>query len=406
MSVAVAAPAKEWVTGSTAEPIRVGLNYLLANPLYQAGKVYSKGLLRAVRNAAPGRVQVHLLAPVLREYIEDDEGPLIDAEVVRPPIHRFTRDWILDRIGERLLQRDLLRERALKEHGIQVILFGDAPAGSGIPSIGWAADFQHRHLPEFFNQAEIDERDRAFDAIASRSARVLLLSNSVKADVERFFPRHAAKVRVVPPVSLLPSTPFAEDPRSTSARYDLPERFIYLPNQFWRHKNHAVVWEALRLLKAQGREVFVACTGYPVDQRDAAHFDSVLGTLARYGLRSQVALLGSVPRNDVVQLLRQSLCMLNPSLFEGYGLSVDEARSCGKPILISDIPSHREQQAESAVYFDPRDPKELATKLDEMWTTSEPGPDPDREAAGRAEMRKRAGTYGHQFLGLLEEVTR
>ena len=72
-------------------------------------------------------------------------------------------------------------------------------------------------------------------------------------------------------------------------------------------------------------------------------------------LNEQVHYLGTVPRDDVFDLIRQSICVLNPSLFEGWGYAVDEAASVGKRILASDIAAHREQAAPACEYFDPRD---------------------------------------------------
>jgi 6-phosphofructokinase len=55
----------------------------------------------------------------------------------------------------------------------------------------------------------------------------------------------------------------AEPPTSAKieAKYEFGGRFFLLPNQFWKHKNHAVVFAAVKALKEQGIECLILCTG-------------------------------------------------------------------------------------------------------------------------------------------------
>ena len=62
-----------------------------------------------------------------------------------------------------------------------------------------------------------------------------------------------------------------------------------------------------------------------------------------------------LPRAHVFRLMRQSLAVLQPSLFEGWSTSVEEAKSVGKRMILLDIPVHREQDPPRALFFDPRD---------------------------------------------------
>ncbi len=64
-------------------------------------------------------------------------------------------------------------------------------------------------------------------------------------------------------------------------------------------------------------------------------------------------------------------------------MSVDEARSVGKRVLVSDIPSHREQNPPQALFFNPHDRSELVEKLSRIWTEAIPGPDIQLELESR-----------------------
>ncbi len=54
---------------------------------------------------------------------------------------------------------------------------------------------------------------------------------------------------------------------------------------------------------------------------------------------------------------------VQPSLHEGFGLPVVEAMACGCPVLASDIEVMREIGGNAAIYFDPKNPRQLSEKL-------------------------------------------
>ncbi|MDG6922563.1 MAG: glycosyltransferase family 4 protein, partial [Nitrososphaerota archaeon] len=57
--------------------------------------------------------------------------------------------------------------------------------------------------------------------------------------------------------------------------------------------------------------------------------------ISAHGLESTVTLLGYMSHSDVLRLLGRADCYVSASKSEGYGLSIAEAVSCGKPIIAS-----------------------------------------------------------------------
>jgi glycosyltransferase involved in cell wall biosynthesis len=226
----------------------------------------------------------------------------------------------------------------------------------------------------------------------------------VKKDFAAFYPRFADKARVLQPISAIPPSVYDDDPISLCAQYNLPAKFFYLPNQFWKHKNHITVFRALKILKDRGVPVFVVCSGHLDDYRHPTFLSELLQEISRLNIREQVAVLGVVPREHVFQLMRQSVGVLNPSLFEGYGMTVDEARSFGKQILVSDIAPHREQNPPRATFFDKLDSENLAEQLERIWREIEPGPNARVEATSRNEMPERMRNYAESFIAIANEV--
>ena len=293
--------------------------------------------------------------------------------------------------------------RAHQIDGFFTLAWTASPVAA-LPSVVWIPDFQHRRLPDNFQPAERVNRDHLYALLARGATRLLVTSEEVRQDLAAFAPACVSKARLTHYVAHIPPEIYRQDPREALASYHLPEKFIYLPNQFWKHKNHQLVFEALGRLSARGVHPCVVGTGSPFDYRHPTHFSELMQTLSRLNIRHQFIFLGQVPRIDVFHLIRQSVCVLNPSLFEGLGLSVAESRSLGKRVLVSDLAALREQAAPGAVYFNPNDADDLANKLELMWTTPAPGPDAPFEAAARAAYPLRQAAFGQEMLQIFSEA--
>lgn len=234
-----------------------------------------------------------------------------------------------------------------------------------IPVLSWIPDFQHRHLPHLFSGFAWWKREAGFRAQCSGSRTVLLSSRTAEADCRRFYPSIGNRTCVASFTATVDIPDIAERAPSVGSGYGLPDRFIFLPNQFWVHKNHRTVIECLRLLKAQGaieRIPPVILTGNTRDPRSPSHFDDCMREVEMHGLGKWFRHLGMIPYADVLALNAASQALLNPSLFEGWSTPIEEAKALGTPLILSDIPTHREQ-AGQARFFRPDDPQALASIL-------------------------------------------
>jgi glycosyltransferase involved in cell wall biosynthesis len=370
------------------------------------GQTYLKGLFQAVRQLPAGQVSLSLLVPAgdqkALEYARSLEA---DNLVLYPPLRRSRPRWAVHGLIRRVLSRDLVVEAALKKRRIDAV-FGPAVVYRypGVATLSCLPDFQHLHLPEMFSWAERRRRDQTFLRSARAATRVILLNAAAQSDLESFAPRYAHKGRIVRPASCIPEAVYDDNVSEVVERYHLPEKFVYLPNQFWKHKQHVVAFHALKTLKERGVKVTVVCSGYPWDYRHPMHFADLWQQAARWDIRDLVVYLGVIPHEDVLRLMRQSVCVLNPSLFEGWGLTVEEARAVGKRVVLSDIPAHREHHAPKAAFFAPGDSGELAAKLAEIWLAAPPGPDLALEAEARKALPRRLQTYGEGFVAVAREA--
>jgi len=95
---------------------------------------------------------------------------------------------------------------------------------------------------------------------------------------------------------------------------------------------------------------------------------------------------------------------VQPSLFEGWSTVVEDARALGKPIVLSDIPVHLEQQIPGAHVFSAPSAEALRQRLVEVWRRYRPGPDPLSEQQARAQTEQRCAQMAEDLLGLIKAV--
>jgi glycosyltransferase involved in cell wall biosynthesis len=238
------------------------------------------------------------------------------------------------------------------------------------PVVAWFPDFQHRGLPQLFSPAARWRRDIGFRAQIASGRSILLSSESALRDCRQFYPGLRNEVSVVrfaaqPAVGLLTT-----DASDVLAQYGLSGGYFYLPNQFWRHKNHQVVIDALTIAKQQRLNVVVAVSGSPEDSREPGYFGDLMKQVEDRGLEKSFRYLGMIPLDHVYALLRASIALINPSRFEGWSTTVEEAKSFGVPTILSDIVVHREQTGGTARYFGVDDPQAVVAHLGDALQTA------------------------------------
>lgn len=348
--------------------IRVGF-LVVAGGGWLGGVNYFRNLAQAICDLPDRKV-----TPVL--FIEhnvslDIKKEFANFEVVYTKLlSRWHPQWVLRKLCHRCRMRNRILESVLKENNISILSHTTFPENVSIPTIGWIPDFQHKHLPKFFSTREYEAREKDFNTLCRKSKTVILSSYDAKKDLETFLSEFGDKARVLNFVAHNPSI-LNEPSRSTlEEKYQFKGRYIYVPNQFWEHKNHRLIIEALNYLKYYNKKITVISSGRTHDYRNAGYFTNLMKDAEKYGVLDMFKILGVVPYADVVGLMRNSTAVLNPSLFEGWSTSVEEAKSMGKKVILSNINVHLEQNPSGAYYFDPHSANDLANILWDVWSSS------------------------------------
>ena len=267
---------------------------------------------------------------------------------------RKSLKWFLMKLEQKIFKTNFLLENILKKYDIQILSHSSITKFKNIKTINWIPDFQHIHLPQMFSKKEIENRDKSFIQIIKESDVVVLSSFDALKDLIKFSSEYQNKARVLQFVSQ-PNSRYFElnenDKNNVLKKYDIKDDFFYMPNQFWKHKNHMTVFTAINELKKDGIQICIVCTGHLDDYRNKTYIDEIKNFIKINNLEKNIKLLGLVEYEDVFALIKFSKAVINPSLFEGWSSTVEECKSVEKNMILSDLDVHKEQYP-NATFFE------------------------------------------------------
>jgi len=385
--------------------IRVAFVVLTSNK-WIGGANYFKNLLYAISKIENKKIQ-----PVLFFSSRQDKkivgsfkpyGETITTQLL--DVKNFS--GLMSAILLRLFNRSFFLEGLFRRNNIQVVSHSRfISCNKDLKTINWIPDFQHIHIPEMFSLYEREYRKLTFLTIAKGSDTLIMSSNDAIDDYKRFYPHYSDKARVLHFVSQPNKEIYKiKNTKNIEKKDDFSGKFFFLPNQLWKHKNHTVVIKALNLLKRQGKEVLVVCTGYMKDYRSGTYTGNLMRYIKKNNLENNIKFLGLIDYQEVLTLMRHCVSIINPSLFEGWSSTVEEAKSIGKNMILSDLDVHKEQNPPNSIYFNPHNEKELAEKLWKKWTESDGGPDYELEKIARMKLEERTEEFGKKYQDIVLDV--
>ncbi len=354
----------------------VKVGFLMNYPTsYKGGINYFRNLFFAINSYLKKDIEAILFVPedLSQEYI-DIFAPYV--KIVKTSI--LTRKaplWFVDKVSQKLLNVNPLLDRLLIKHKIQVVSHSSY-ISKKVKTINWVMDFQHLHFSELWSDKEMKQTKAFLHRLITKGDRIFLSSHAAFEDFEIEYKQFSNKVDILhfvsqPVRAVQTLTP--EEETEIKTKYAIDRPFFYLPNQFWSHKNHKVVFEAINLLKQSGERPLLITSGLMKDFRSKSdHIQLLENYVIDNKLENDILFLGLIPYKDVLDLSVLSECVVNPSLFEGWSSTVEEAKSLGKRLILSNIGVHKEQKPEYGIYFDPNNAEELAQILKEIMENKKP----------------------------------
>ncbi|XPV76143.1 MAG: glycosyltransferase family 4 protein [Desulfovibrio sp.] len=231
------------------------------------------------------------------------------------------------------------------------------------PAIGWVHDLMHRyegHFPEVSANREYERRENHFKKLCHYSTIVVTDSVTGINHVTDSYGTDESKIMDLP---YLPPAFLTTTPDVSLDEYNLPEKFFFYPAQFWEHKNHLRLIKALKIVHADHPRASLVLVG-----SKKAGYEAVKELVKESGLEDAVHFLGYVPDEVMPSLYKKARALIMPTYFGPTNIPPLEAMALGCPVAISGIYGMPTQLGEGALFFNQKDEKDIARRMEKLWT--------------------------------------
>jgi len=229
------------------------------------------------------------------------------------------------------------------------------PAGIKVPVLTTIHDIIFPDMPELVSRIGLKTRMFFFNRCFNRSKKIFTVSEFSKSRIEHYSKK---KQPIIVTYSAIQQHIIGFKSESENIQ---KKDFILFIGNIKKHKGLNCLLEAFLMAKDSGLKQKLVIAGNACGFRS---FDkNILNKLSAFN-SDEIEVKGYLPDEKVLQLLTEASLLVQPSLYEGFGLPPLEALYCGTPALISDIPVFREIYSGFPVtFFKAGDPIDLKEKL-------------------------------------------
>ena len=340
---------------------------------YQAGYDFAAGIVIYMQNIIKGfsflddEFKPHLTviysidAPI--EEIKVIGYPYIDYYLYKP-IRNNLFSKVINGISKIILKTHLIRRYSFPDNfDLLYPYFESEETFFYRTRYYWKPDFQEMYYPQHISKNEYDYVIHQMNHIASNADYMLVLSSKDSYhDFEKFFSPYKNKTKVLQFISIQPSLD-SLDAASVLKKYNISKKYFIVANQFWPHKNHLLVLEAIANLKSEQKgehlDFELIFTGKESSYRDKGYSSKLRNYTETNGLEEDIKFVGFIPRNEQLLLMKNSIAVIQPSLFEGWSTVIEDSKALGKFVIASDLKVNKEQITSNCLFFDKHSASEL-----------------------------------------------
>lgn len=181
---------------------------------------------------------------------------------------------------------------------------------------------------------------------------IVAISKFTKEDIENYYPNAKGKIEVI-----YNSFNFSKYDGGTAT--DNVGGYFLSISMNADYKNQKSVLKAFRIYRESGGDKQLVIVGRMNPDSEASREYSRLPQI----VKEHIEWKSNISNKELGSIYKGASCFISASKFEGLGMPVVEAMSFDLPVLLSDIPPHREVSMNKAIYFNPSDVEEIAQKM-------------------------------------------
>ena len=304
-----------------------------------------------------------------------DTSPYPNMHVVTPqtPIDKlFTAYWRSSNV-----KKDIAALGIDIYHGLS----HEIPYGihklKGLKTVVTMHDLIIERYPELFNPIDVKIYRFKYKYACRHADKIIAMSIQTKQDLIDYYKIPEGKIEVCYPSSMKFFDRKASEAEKQKIKetYKLPDQFFLSVGSIIPRKNLITICKAYNELKGKMNIPLI------VIGKGGKYKEEVKQYVAINGLNDRIIFLNDEPHvqniagfkngEDFPAIYQQALCMIYPSVFEGFGLPILEALQSGLPVITSNVSCLPETGGDAAYYVDPLSVQEMAGAIETIATNEQ-----------------------------------
>jgi len=220
------------------------------------------------------------------------------------------------------------------------------------PAIITVVDLIHERLPKIFNSKENVEFRKRKKACIRKADAIISISDTTKRDIINYHGIRPEKIHVI---YLGCGSVMNMNIEDMNAPKPQKPFILYVGVRTTAHKNFEVLLNAFSMWE-HNNDYDLVLIGQDLLPEEERIFRSM-------GIRGKIKIYPNAGDVILKNLYNMASVYVYPSIYEGFGIPLLEAMSCGCPIVASSIPSTREVAGDCPIYFDLNDKYSLINSL-------------------------------------------
>lgn len=255
-------------------------------------------------------------------------------------------------IKEQLIQNNIHALLYVKPDGVDV----------NFPFITIHWDIGHRStymFPEF--SESFQSREVYYNSVLNRALYILTETETGKKELVNYANISADRIGVVPmfPGAIIRENVPLQLQEELLTKFKLTkDQFFIYPAQFWPHKNHILLIEAMEKVAQIHPKIKLILTG-----SNKGNLSYITSCINERKLNDSIQIMGFVSNEELFTFYKNAIALVMPTYLGPSNMPPLEAANLGCPVLLSDLEGHREMMGDYATYFDPTNVEDLSSKL-------------------------------------------
>lgn len=236
-----------------------------------------------------------------------------------------------------------------------------------VPSLVAIHDLMHRYENKFKEVSgcwKYYHKERHFSNVCKYSSGILVDSELGKRHVNESYGYPLNNIHVLP---YIPQFDIKHgNDINNNYKYNLPSRYILYPAQFWEHKNHIRLINAIGLLKKELLDLNLVLIGFKKKE-----YNNVAKIVSKLKLDDSVVFMDHVPEGDIYEFYQRATAMVMPTFFGPTNIPPLEAFAAGCPVAVSNVYGMPEMVGDAGLLFNPYDVSDIAFAIKQLWLSED-----------------------------------